>query len=170
MAQIAGQTPQRIMPRLYGSNQSGGFPSRSPKTAEPKRGDEGILPGGASFIKLIFYGTDAADETGSARLLGWERQVGIGDDKTPLWVPTYMVEVQFTLSTLTGVDGTEIDSSQFLADTVTQTNGDSDVAIVSPANDAGVATLSVDPRGAHYVEVLLTNGTAADVNAAAKVF
>lgn len=115
-----------------------------------------------------FFGTSAADQTGSALLIGWNVAAANG---VSLYVPTPLLLVDFTLGAATGAATAIIGSGELLADTIAIASGgefsEANV-VISPENDS-VAGVVCDLLGAALFEVRAYRGTAASVNALAKL-
>ena len=143
--------------KLFSSNQSdSSFDSKTPTTTKPSGG--GIVTGLGSKAGLIFFGTDAANETFDVRVWGWS---SVEDS---LWVPFLLADVTCTLGSTQGVAGEAITDSDFIVDTITGNSGDAGREIISPTGDL-VASLHVENRGANRLEVEFDMTGAADANA-----
>lgn len=113
------------------------------------------------YASLIFFGTDAANETGNYQAIGWFRN----DDG--LWTPVPLLVGTFTLGTATGVSGYTPADTDLIADTITVTSGASsgDDELYSPA-DNKIAYVRFKTHGAHKIQPLLDlNSSSASVNA-----
>lgn len=120
-----------------------------------------LPPGNAALVR--FFGTDAADETGSCRIYGVKAIEGSGATS---YTHTLLGEYGFTLSTLTGVSGGVVTNSEFYADTITRVAGVENVSdqIVSPTSDEP-AHLLLDRKGHDLLFFEPIVVTAASVNA-----
>lgn len=113
------------------------------------------------YIKLIPFGTDAADETFVILVTGWSYT---GD----LWVPSTLCEVTCTMGTKTGVAAKTVINTEYFADTLALvgTSGNSGVSVelLSPADNT-IAHLVIDVKGNRYVQVSAKAGTGVNGNA-----
>lgn len=133
------------------------------------RPNENSAEGLGNQAIVHFFGTTTANQTGSALLIGWNVAAANG---VSLYVPTPLLLVDFTLGAATGVFATAIvGSGELLADTIAIASGgefsESNI-VISPENDS-VAAVVVDLLGAALIEVRAYRGTAASVNALAKL-
>lgn len=102
-----------------------------------------VIPG---RIRVYPFGVGNENDTGSLRIWGWNRR---GNDQPGqiLWLPTVLVEINYTLSAFVGVAGSPISNTNRFADTITlaATTGEPTTAaatsprgtteVYSPAND-----------------------------------
>lgn len=151
----------------------GSFPSRVPTITEPTQ--DGVIkvctpPEGLiaqNGFLAVFYGTGNNNGTFSSRVIGW-RALGEVARQTMLWIPVLLVEVQVTLSNVTGVAGMIVGSSERFADTLSLTVGDAGVSadVVSPANDASIAHIQADLKGFQKLEFIFRiDANVTDMNA-----
>jgi len=148
------------------------FPARTATTTEPtgqgivnlSRPDYGQPV--QEWVQFLFYGTDAANETFDARILGWRKVITESDGTaTALWVPTIIAQVACTLSTFTGVSGAVVTNTEFFCDTLAVTLANTlQVQVNSQTNDTPGNVL-VNTVGYNKLEVLFDMGTAASGNA-----
>ena len=100
-------------------------------------------------LLLRFFGTDANNESFSARV--WGIELGnslVGSTQTKSWEPTLLAQLLVTFGNLAGVAGTQIAAADFEADTIALTYGASqDIVINSPANDLRNAWARIDMLG-----------------------
>ena len=109
-------------------------------------------------VRLLFGGTDAANETINYQVVLWRQGHGAASD-TPAWVPLIAAKGTVTLGTGTYALGTGLGATgNLIADTVTDQIGKAHVH--SPANNTE-AVLTVPVENASYVEVEVDLGTAA---------
>jgi hypothetical protein len=97
-------------------------------------------------IKVLPFGTNAANETFNGRIIAWHRNA---EENT--WIPTELVTFAVTLGAAVALkDATAL---QTFADTIAYTSGiaEADLQIVSPADDTR-AWLLVDIMGAEYLQ------------------
>jgi hypothetical protein len=115
-----------------------------------------------SWVKLVPFGTDANNETFTARLWGWQL-VGT------LWVPTILVQFLATMGNVNGVAGTDVLNTDFFCDTLGDptagfgTKG-YDCQPHSPANDTP-GFYEVKAQGCQLFELETAVGTGASGNA-----
>lgn len=142
------------------------YPTIQPTATEPS--GSGVLSPFIStnktarrWLKLIPFGTDAADETFVLLVTGWEYT---GD----LWVPVTLCEVTCTMGTKTGVASKTVVNTEYFADTlaIVGTSGNSNVSfeMLSPADNT-IASILVDTKGCHKVQVSAKAGTGVNGNA-----
>lgn len=106
-----------------------------------------------------FFGTDAANETGSYRI------VAIRPDSAGKWCCTPIITGTFTLGEMTGVAGGDVTNSNLYADQLTIATGPANYDYRSSADDLK-AWLLVDTLGAPFIRIdLHTGSSAASVNA-----
>lgn len=153
---------------LSANSTSANYPSRVPTVTKPT--GSGVfeitnqLGWAPDELEFIFFGTDAANETLKAMLLGWERVA----DGT-LWLPNPLWEVTATLGTQTGVAASDILNTDLIADTITLTTGytaGQGIILNSPANDR-MANIKSELRGYSLFEVIFDrNSSSASANGA----
>lgn len=162
----------------YATNVTGGSITEPvPTTTKPVEGANGVFPMGddggisASSFKLVFYGVGSNGNTFTANVYGWEEQQSINPNViTPLWVPvTLATFTTITLnSSITGVSGTDIDSTNLFASAITLggvANSGISVEVCSPgAATAEIAHVVLDTKGCRFLEVRMAKGTATSVN------
>lgn len=122
------------------------FPSLVPTATEPTgdgvfdltKGDG--LPAYSS-MSIIPFGTDAENEVFDLKVTLWSPTFG---STGVLWVPSPFLVVTATLGNIAGVAGTDVNASQFFADTLAvvlegltnaDTTDDGSLVITSPADD-----------------------------------
>lgn len=139
------------------------FPSRVATITEPVTTTAGVLDLTDSdtvhdTLKLVPFGTDAANEAFNLRVIGWKK-VGT------LWVPVNLAEVTATLGAAVGVSGEDVTDNDFFADTLVIVTGTADVnvTLTTPADDS-IAHFLVDIQGFAKVEILFDRDTAATAN------
>lgn len=135
------------------------FSAKSSTTTEPT--GDGVVKSSGSRMKLVFFGTDADNETFDARVIGWRKLYG-----TDLWVSSHIVTVSCTLSSsLPGVAGETISDTEYQADTITLSSGDPSAEIIQGVSDLIAASLIIYPNGEEKIEVLFDLTGAASANA-----
>ena len=115
------------------------------------------------LLRLIFAGTDAANETINFRIVGWQRYArGDGAAKQIFWLPRVLAVGVATLGTKTlGTDGADVESAAaLLSDTIIETSGYDQATVFSPADNT-VAWLDVQVGNCDLIEVDVDRGTAA---------
>ena len=157
-----------------------GFPSRVPTATEPtgtgnnaaqatasavfNLGIGGLSSQNAVFIKP--FGVGSNTNTFSLRLIGWNYVL---DPSTPedrtlaFWDPTVLVEYACTLtSSVTGVSGSTVSTSNLFPGTMTLTVGNANVSndLVNPAGTIA-AHAEVDLKGFQKLEFTFTTGGSA---------
>jgi hypothetical protein len=119
----------------------------------------------ASFVRLVFFGTDAANETLGYRLTGW---TSAGD----IWVPSVLLVGVATLGEAVGLAGTTILDTHLIADTITTTAGmaheHAATRLYAPA-DNSIASVLVPTLGFTRLslDLAIAGGSAASFNAIA---
>jgi len=144
-----------------------------PVATSPDAADDGVFSlarQGKSFdlVHIIPIGTDAANETYSFRLWGWapvDHDVDAAVDDL-IWIPTLINEFAATLGTTVA---TAIAADHLVADTIVLTTGDASSRIISPADNT-VASVTIDPVGAHFLTIDPKKATAASMNFLVKMF
>lgn len=124
-----------------------------------------------NVVKILFFGTSAADQTFKARLIGWRYCVERDTDwvkESAIWIPTTLAEFTLTLGTSPGLAGCVVDENQLFADTIaisgTSGNDDVSIDIVSPADNT-IAHVVADLKGSQKFEVTFDrNSSAASCN------
>lgn len=141
------------------------YAALSPTTTAPS--GDGVLDlalsAGVSTnnVKLVFFGTDAANETAIARVTLWHKVDGAGVSNVPLYVPTHLIDVTCTLGAKTGVSGHTVSNSHLFVDTIVAATTQPDsVEILSPAGDL-IASMTIDACGARFLQVQFKLGTGA---------
>jgi hypothetical protein len=110
------------------------------------------------FLFVQFLGSDANNETYSAKLTGWSPD----NQATPIWTP---IEIGLFAVTLGNIAATAYGTNNFLADTIVLTRGDANMDIISPANDEP-ASLILHTRGCQLLQFEFnTDAVATDMNA-----
>lgn len=112
-------------------------------------------------VLLVFFGTDANNETFDARVTGWSK-VGT------LWVPVVLAEFECILGAGVGVSGASVADTDFFVDTIAIDAAFSGlsgtaVQVCSPTGDQ-VAHVLMDMKGFAKMEVEfdLTGGASAN--------
>jgi len=114
-------------------------------------------------LKLLFYGTDTADQTFIARAYGWEL-AGVTE---LMWIPFPLFAWTGILGTRAGIAGGIVGTPYFFADTLSITLGNAGVGgeVVSPA-DNSIAHAIFDIKGARFVSLSLArNSSSVSLNA-----
>ena len=119
-------------------------------------------------MRIRFFGTDAADETGTHRVTGWTEVPHTS--LLPLWCPTELLLGAFTLGAGIGIAASAILNTEFIADTITSTAGmlDADAfrIVHSPTGDVhGEIEFLVNSLTYPIIQVDVAKNTAATVNA-----
>lgn len=136
------------------------YPGATGSATEPTA--DGIVDnvGRRRYVRLIPYGTDANNETGSLQIIGWSRQ-----DTTNVWTPTLLGRATFTLCTAIGIANGLVTASGFFADTITVTAVGASTRLEAASNALDMpAFLLVNPLSFDKIEVQMLVGTAASVN------
>ena len=181
------ETVSEFLRKARSVNQSSGsFVSKVPTTTEPT-GDAGnatgtsiieLVPPGTqggggcvqNLVRIMPYGTGSATNTFSMRIIGWSKLPSSSPPQKPdLWVPVVLAELLCTLSSVTGVAGSDVDNTQLFAGTIAivGTSGNPGVSldIVSPANSV-IAHVVADMKGFQKLELSFSTGSSAtDCNA-----
>lgn len=103
------------------------------------------------YIQLVPYGTNANDETHNLRLWGWSKTT----DTTPVWVPQLILDLSVTLG---NIDASALESSAFMADTITVNVGGDEATKISSAGDTPASILT-HLRGCELFEIEFDIGT-----------
>jgi hypothetical protein len=117
---------------------------------------------------IKFFGTDAANETGTYNVWGWKPLDN--SSLTKLWLPDLLLTGAFTLGAGVGIAGASVINTEFFADTITSTAGSLDATafrtLYSPADDTH-AWIKFEPESLDYarIEVNVAINSAATVNA-----
>lgn len=128
-----------------------------------------VIPCKHNFTQIAFFGSNAANETFSAKVWLWTEVNG----SVPLWMPSFAVEVAVILSTLPGVDTSPIVATtdlNFFADSVIPTGNYDTVAVpqifsaVDKADNTSLGYVLVDTMGAALLEVEFDIVAAANAN------
>lgn len=126
----------------------------------------------ANSIIFRFFGTDANNESFSARVWGITRGTGtVVTTETRSWEVILLAEFLVTLGNLAGVAGTQIVAADFEADTIVRTYGATeDVAVSSPTNDVRGAWARLDHLafpllGVEFDDAVNSGAAAASCNA-----
>jgi hypothetical protein len=169
-ARKVNQTSNPFLVRIPQTAEPVGDPSLAAQPAVIDLGNTLQKPGiaGQNFVRIVPYGTGAAGNTFSLRVIGWG-SIGTHTQSPVqiLWVPVSLAEFVVTLGTPVGAAGAIIDNTNFFAQTITAVYGYEGVldAIVSPNNNT-IAHCLVDLRGFQKIEFSFsTGGSAADCNA-----
>lgn len=147
----------------------GSFPSRVPTTTAPTSNDGVVtLPNDSTWLTLVPYGTDTADQTFDVRVIGWRKYGNANDTSGTLYVPMILLQFTATLGTATGVASSNVTNTNLFADTLSNpVAGMGTIGVncqpTSPANNT-VAHYVVDATGCQYVEICFDMGTAASGN------
>ena len=149
------------------------FAAKVPTTTKPSgAGVVEMSPGGTSentilsYLMVIPFGTDANDETFDLRMFGWSAVAGDGDT---VYVPVRLLQASCTLGTATGVNSSNFENENFLADTIASVTGSGLNSVVSPADNT-VAHLIIDATGFGQVEIIYDLTGAASAGALVRMF
>lgn len=160
---------------------SSSFPSRIPQKAPPtKAEDDDRYTGGTgsatlqevirmrgetaavsqNLLKLIPYALASDTNTFNIRVIAWYAVSPPDNDPNKnIYVPVPLCELACTVSTPSGLAGTQVINTELFCDTITITSGDSSlVKVFSPGNDT-IAWAVIDFLGAPWVEVIFDIGT-----------
>lgn len=131
--------------------------------------NQGSLPSGVGPQNLLIlpYGVGADNATFSLRLYAWR---GISNANTVLYVPNLLCEVACVVTAnAPGVAGSVLGATYLFADTIalvgTSGNANVNVVLLSPADDASIASALVACQGAQLLQVTFDLGTATAANA-----
>lgn len=121
------------------------------------------------LYKLCFFGTDAADETGLARVRVWHEARTEDTSSSPSMPPLYIPEELLNLSITLGTAATANNVGQFttnmlFADTITITNDYTRgelAALSGPSASNVVQYVVFDAQGGRYLEVETATGGSA---------
>ena len=156
---------------LTNNSTSTSFSNPAPTTTEPETVDSDTPTSNAKVfsptknaIVMNFFGTDADGETFDVRFFGWS--LATDGTNTPLWVPSFLVQLTATLSTATGVAGAAVINTEFFADTLvasTSVTGSSSFYAHSPENNV-IASCVLDTFGWDKIEARFDLTGAASAN------
>jgi len=128
-----------------------------------------VVPCSGTTTDLLFFGTDANDETFVAQIALWD-EVQLLDNDTPLWVPYLVGQITCTLCTMDGVAGSAIGATtELLVDTVAEvgTTFDDNLVMIKSATAANhPALVRVITMGFKKIEIGFDLGTGAGANVA----
>ena len=172
MPQIQLTTNTRYFTKGYGTapTQAGGDTTPPViRTASPSALD-GVIPcRNANLAKLVFYGTNAADEIYDALVYQWTQTKTLST--TDVWVPTLVAQFTVTLGTCIGVSAKDPAAPALFADTIVFVDGDESVKVVDVPTAAApgphIASVTLDLEGAEYFQVGIDfpgSGQAASAN------
>ena len=159
--------------RVFATNQTDNSAGSDPgaSASEPVVSNvNGIIHGGGSMLKIIGFGTDAANEVFSCNIWGWYCSAG----SALIWTSQLLCTLSFTLGARTGVAGLDVSDTELFADTVvagsfvSQFGGDDWIGLSSPADDTQALAL-VPVIGAYYIEFDVFDSTTASCNILAGV-
>ena len=100
---------------------------------------------------LLFFGTDAANETFDFRVYGWEKVTD--GTNTDVWIPAKILAGSCILGTLTGQSSTPVLNTDYLCDTISSVEGTSLRSVYSPADNT-CAHLVCDSLGFNLWEIV----------------
>ena len=175
---LAARAYKKVRATNYSTN---GYPTRVPTVTPPAPSGTGTIPDGiipcgaggalaSPHVILIPFGTDASTHTFSLTVLGWRPTAqNPGNPQMALWVNTPICVVACTTSTtLPGIAGADVDSTQSFCTTLAMTGAgvgvSSGMAVTSPdwftitGTAVGVGTAKVPTLGFPYLEVIFTTG------------
>ena len=133
-------------------------------TTEPSAGaDNAIIVPTRGKIEFVFFGR-AADGTTNHSIFKWSKR-----HDTDLYIHSYLCAVQVTYASdqstdLSGVSGYVPADTDFFADTITKTNGASDIELTDGVADLSIASLIVNPVGCQFLEIFGDRGTSTQWN------
>ena len=167
MSEPAKMTMHQLRKALASNSTDNSWSAKAPTTTKPS--GNGVFELSASgkvdkWLVLQPFGSDAQNEAFDVRVWGWVK--GDDDDSTisNLWVPALLADLTCTLGNIAASD---LGTNNFLADTITENDGDSDggvlVETVSPAEDLPSA-VHVNLRGCGLMEFAFNRDTAAPAN------
>jgi len=160
----------RKFSKLFSSNQTdSSATAMAATTTRPSVQDAGVISAQHQKLEQVYeylcimpFGTDAENETGNYKILGWLRNDG------GLWVPYNHLAGAFTLGNFNGVSGEDVTDNDFIADTITVTGGlanDTDNYQILDPQDDTPAIIQVKTLGTTRFTIDMWRGTAASVNA-----
>lgn len=102
-----------------------------------------------TYLLLIPFGGNSADETFSLRVWGWSQVV----NQTQLWIPQLLTELAVTLGSISAA---AVAANMLMADTLVATYSGTDekilgTSLITPANDVSASAL-IHLRGCQYIE------------------
>lgn len=115
-----------------------------------------------TLLEMQFYGGNAENLTGSARIWGWSQIINGLDQQIIQWHPTLLAIVSLTTGLEPGIASGLVTASQYYCDTLSVTSdrtlGPNGARVLAPtgAADQGVVTLVVDPMAHDVVEIEVT--------------
>ncbi len=120
------------------------------------------------WIAVQPYGLGSANATFSMRVWGWTKvyftgtagvstNASLGGQVPFLWVPSQFVSCQCTLGALVA---TNIVAGSLWVDTITKTEGDGTIELISPATDT-FAQFYLNMRGSQFVSFSFITGSSA---------
>ena len=141
------------------------FTAKAPTTTKPSgdyvidtRDDNlGLVPENSPFVPewmaCIPYGSDANNEDFHLRVYGWSEGASTDTTLKDAWFPVLLTELVVTLGNIDA--STPLGTNYFLADTITETTGDSEndglTEVCSPGSDR-TASFYVHTRGFRLIE------------------
>jgi hypothetical protein len=125
---------------------------------DPKRPSGGISLFARQILRLMPFGTAAANLTGLVTVLGWQK------NNDGLWIPTPICLLTCTFSAAVGVAAHIPANTDFLCDAIVVSKGSGYVPSVTADVEPAIAEVPVD--GYELIEVGFgRNGSSASVNA-----
>lgn len=119
-------------------------------------------------LKLVYFGTDTANQTLTSRVYGWNK-VSTGN-AVKEWYAQLLAEFAITLGASTGAAGRSVVAADLFADTITVTTGVADQGVRIISNGADQTALAlVEIPGCELLEIQFNVGptteTAVSANA-----
>lgn len=170
-----GNLARAFQKALTTNNNDSAFASRIPTITEPV--NDGVITLGGEVARrmlVVPYGLGSDNDAFSLRIIGW-RHIGAGVPQSiPLWVPIILGEFTCICSTIVGVATAPVLNTERFCDTIAPvaarladlviaagTAINSEVAVLSPTGNAGIAYLDLPLKGFEKVEFTFdqTTGT-----------
>lgn len=159
--ELSSQFWQRALATDYSTS---GYPTRIPTLTAPNLTNNpgliaigGELPqGGTSpfsggsmgprcLLILPYAGGSSADDTTfSMEVLGWRATSISGNPTQVLWIPVVLAAYAFTVSTVVGVAGSDLDNTKSFVDQITMTLGPTGTTTTVPTGGALAQGLAPD--------------------------
>lgn len=173
-------TQSGVMRRVFTTNDATvGTAITNPTDTLTRPSGEGIIEmtnndGGLTLNALFLkpYGVGSDTNTFLMSVFGWDKIVGISSTTKEQWTATLLASFTCTLTTVTGVAGGILGTSDKYCDTIAIGVGNANVSneIVSPTGDV-IAHIVLDTKGCPVVQIkMCRNGSATSENCLARPF
>jgi len=147
------RTAKREWTRAYSSDTLDGqaVVSKAVSTTSPTQDGSGTIDcANSNVAKIIVSGNGTENNKIITRL--WTISRTLSANGTPLFIPTYVCKLTWTLGTLAGTGTTDVPAAFKFCDTVQLDQGDTSIRLITDTEN-NAASVTIDLEGAQFLYV-----------------